>query len=237
MKDFVCSLLFASVAPLATNAAIVLFEDFEDSAVAYSLSDAEASDGLNDYWGRVDSDGISISAANSFGTPPSGTSFFAAEDIGKDPGITGTGYVTFENVAIAGLADLSIGAYFASSYESGYFWSDGDLVTVQYQIDGGGYTDLFQITHNGSGRAAVDSNFDGLGEGTTIGQFQPFSWAIEGTGSLLDLRIGAASLGGAVSIAFDDVSVSGTAIPEPKTYALVLGSLAAFGLAFRRRQA
>ncbi len=214
---------------------IILFEDFEDGTVSYTTSNGEFTDGSEDYFTRTD--GSNISGQVSF-TGGAGSGFFAGQDLdgdGEDP----IQVVFFNGIDIDGFTDLSWSTLFAEDDDgTSEDWDASDFVHVDYQIDGGGFQNLFWLENNGStfnSAPQVDTDFDGTGDGAVITDaFTNFSSAITETGVLLDVRITVALDSGDEDIAFDNFLIEGTptAVPEPGT----LGFLAILGLGFIRRK-
>lgn len=213
----------------------LFIENFEDSTISYTLSTAESSDGTNDYFGRVGPDGgLTIDNANTPSGLPSGTGFFGAEDIDNAPTpVTLPGVITFNSINITGATDLEFSGFFAGSGSASYDNSPGnDFLQVEYQIDSGSFMDLFALASNGTGVSdplAVDTDFDGTGDGAVITTTATqFTRPITGTGSTLNLRISVASNGNTEAFFFDDIEIQGTTeIPEPST---LLGTLLAVGM-------
>jgi hypothetical protein len=225
-----CLAAFTTAATAGANT--LLFEDFEDDTVTYTLNQTEFSDGSGDYFTRTD--GSNIAGSVNF-TNVQGTSFFAAQDIDGDG--TNPGVQTF-SLSIAGFQNLAFSAFFAEDDDgSDQDWDDTDFVHVDYQIDGGGYLPLFWLENDGSTfntAPLVDTDFDGIGDGAEITDaFTSYSASIPGIGSILDLRFTYSLDSGDEDIAVDNISITGTVIPEP----LAVGGAALLGVVglLRRR--
>ncbi|MEM9827649.1 MAG: PEP-CTERM sorting domain-containing protein [Planctomycetota bacterium] len=227
-------LLFASAA-----SADLFLEDFEDSSVGYTTSVNEFSDGSGDYFGRVGVDGITIGGAVSF-SGTQGTGFFAAQDIDGE-GDSAEQSLTFSGIDISGFFNLGFSGFFAEDDDgSNQDWDDSDFLMVEASIDGGNFEQVFRIANDGStfnSAAFVDTDLDGVGDGAEITDtFTQFSSAINGTGDLLDLRITMSLNSGDEDIAFDNIAITGKAVPDPTTLVLFgIGGLGAVG-SYRRRQ-
>ncbi|WOO42622.1 PEP-CTERM sorting domain-containing protein [Rubellicoccus peritrichatus] len=239
--------LLAAGALCATtaNAVTVLFEDFEDSTVGFTTSITESSDGFNDYFGRVGATGISVNANVEF-TNIQGSGYFAAQDMdaagtGDPAAPDGLATLTWSGLNITGLTSLDFSAFWAEDDDgSNQDWdSADDFVLVEYQIDAGGFQNLFAIENDGTQfntAPQIDTDFNGIGDGAEITSvFTEYSALIAGTGSSLDLRITIDLNSGDEDIAFDNVTISGTAVPEPSTYAAI-GGLVALGVVMLRRR-
>lgn len=232
-----CAILVAS-AFSSLQADIVLFEDFEDNTVNYTVDRSEFHDGVSDYF--------TITPLNSAANPVSpytgfgGSNYFAAEDIDDGNTRPSTGTLSF-NVGIAGFTDLNLDLLFAAggngagvpSYDS----NDGFLVTAQ--IDGGSIQNLLAFDAVGTTNQLLrqDTDFDGTGDGfLPSSAFTAFNGlAIAGTGSNLVVEIFIASNDGNTEFAFDNVTINGTsAVPEPSSL-MVIGMFSMAGLLRRCR--
>ncbi|NWK55922.1 PEP-CTERM sorting domain-containing protein [Verrucomicrobiaceae bacterium N1E253] len=248
--NLLAGLFFASTASLP--ATLVLFEDFEDSIVNYVQTNAGDSTLIPDNTSELFPDrnyfGI-ISFADTVGTElnynnQQGGGFYGAEDTDS----TSSGNIDliqleWTGVQVAGATGITFSGLFAEDDDfPNEDWDGDSSLVVQAQIDGGGFVDLFAIRSTGgaiNSAPSVDTNFDGIGDGTEITDtFTEFSADIDsalGTGSILDLRITISNLNaGDEDIAFDNITVTTSQVPEPS--ASLLLALAGFsGLARRRR--
>ena len=153
------------------------------------------------------------------GVSASGTnSYFAAMDINGE-GAASLQTLTFSGININGQNGLTFKGLFAEddSSDGSEDWDANDFVHVDYQIDGNGYQNLLHFEGTGTNtEPQVDSDFDGVGDGAALTPtFTEFSAAINGTGSVLDLRITIRLEAGDEDVAFDDISVengSGSAL-------------------------
>ena len=208
----------------SADAATVLYEDFEDTTLTYSVDNPEFTDGAWDYWTRTDGTNIQVRADHQPGTPPSGTFYFGGNDM--DSGGTVPSSQTFSGLDITGLTDIQFSVYVAQSPGATNNYTLDSAVDFKYQIDGGGYTSMFATSKNASDGGA---NIDGTALSDTFAQF---THDIVGTGSTLDIQITWNLPDSNQSTFIDDVQV--TAVPEPTTTALLgLGGLA---LILRRRK-
>jgi hypothetical protein len=205
--------------PLAVHAqtqTIALLEDFEDATVEYVTSDGEFSDGTADFFTRTDGSNVSTSYEV---TGADGSFYFAAQDINGEGGPDAQS-ITFGGIDITGLSALSFSALFAEDDDfPNEDYDEPDYVRVYVSIDGAPETQIFGIENNGdtfNSPPFVDTDLDGTGDGTEITEsFSPFSAAIAGTGSTLDLRIEISLDSGDEDIAIDNVAIQGMASNLP----------------------
>lgn len=222
-----------------SNAATILLEDFEDTAVAYVASNGEFHDGSSDYFSIV-RPGTETDAATSFEFAGfGGDQYFAAEDI--DDGLTrpATQTLTF-TVNIFGYENIEFSTLFAAGGNDdnpAYDSNDGFLITAT--IDGGVTQNLLAFEAEATTNATLrqDTNFDGTGNSPIDinHNFESYASPIVGIGSELVLTITVSSNDGNGEFAFDNVLLEGDfVIPEPSS-----ALLAFFGSAFlfgRRRK-
>ena len=172
-------------------------EDFEADGAGsmYILSTtdgAQFSDGGGDFFTQIPSNSVTgayaVSGQNNAG-------FFAAQD--TDGEATG-GYsltMTFDDVNIATQSSLELHMLVAEDAPSdtNQDWDADSRLTVAVDIDNSGtFTDVLQFAAQGATNTqpALDTTFDGIGDGTALSDvFQTFTAAIAGTGSLMDIRI------------------------------------------------
>ena len=214
-------LLITSSAPAALAATQTpLNEPFDDST-QFSTSTPFFSDGNGDYFGISDG-----AAGGDFGagTVPSAlkpyTGFTGSFLTGMDmdgEGATLPITVEWTGINIAGLTDLNFSGDFAEFFDTpGDIDEAGELILVEYQIDGNGYNNLLQFVgadfdnppFNGFFRE--DTDFDGIGDGLTLGSAaQSFTKAIAQTGTTMDLRLTVSVNAGDEDFAVDNFVISG----------------------------
>lgn len=219
-------------------ASIILLEGFEDDLVTYTSS---ANDNLSeltslDYYGRLQhSHSLSPSALQY--SNRQGDGFYGVQDT---DGVTGTPVsavsLVWGNIDIANWTDLSLSWWLAEDKASdGNEDFDHDTqFLIETQIDNSGFRELFSIralrvaADRFNHAAAVDDNFDGIGDGQRLNDsFQQFSRDLQ-LGNSLDIRVNFLNFNaGDEDIAFDQLMLSGNAnipasvkVNEPPTYLL-----------------
>lgn len=223
MKKILLLFLFAiSINTLFSQA---LFEDFEDATITYSATPADDLTAINfeNYFGRIAPDTDTPPTDISF-TNSQGSGYYGAHDTDDaNSGNIDEIMLNFTGVDITGLTNLAFSIFVAEDDDGGsQDWDSNSSFLVTYQIDGGGYTNLFAIESSGGTNTepAEDTDFNGSGDGTAITDaFALFSKPIVGTGTTLDLRITISNLdAGDEDIAFDNITIEGDT-PTPITLA------------------
>ncbi len=199
-------------------------ETFETdgNGTRYTTSIVEFSDGGMDYFIRTD--GSTIGSSIEF-TGVTG-SYFAVMDVdaanaGGSGGPT-SATMDFTGIDISGKTNLQFAISIAEDDDgANQDWDDDTELSIEYQIDGGGYQNLLAVqakelrddgSADGSNKApAIDTNFDGTGDGVEISAaFTEFTSAIAGTGTTLDIRVNFNVLNaGDEDIAIDNIKVTG----------------------------
>lgn len=177
-------------------------ESFEDdgNGTRYTTSVAEFSDGFEDYFGRVDDDGITISTSEVVYQNQTG-GYFGAMDTDGD-GQPANLTLDFTGIDITGQTALNIALSIAEDDDgTNQDWDDVTFFKVHYQIDGGGYNTILAVeakelrddaTSNATNKApAIDTNGDGFGDGQEITDtFTEFIMNITNSGgTTLDIRL------------------------------------------------
>ena len=201
----------------------LLFEDFEDATITYTATPADslADIGDRDYYGRV---AFSALPATVNYSNQQGLSFYGAQDI-DSAAVTATAIMlNWTGVNITGFENLNLSYFFAEDDAPGLEdWDSTDSVRLAVQVDGGGFTDVFAIEaeENPIGDQVnnaprVDTNFDGIGDGTEITDvFTQFSNAIP-TGSVLDIQLTIQGFNALdEDIGFDNLLLAGDPIDVP----------------------
>ncbi|WP_293119281.1 ExeM/NucH family extracellular endonuclease [Okeania sp. SIO1I7] len=189
-------------------------ENFETdgNGTRYTTSIPEFSDGAGDFFTRTDGNNIGsfYEVLN-----PEGSFYFAAQDIDGE-GAASQQTLTFSGIDISGFTNLNFSTLLAEDDDgSSQDWDVPDFVLFEYQIDGGGFTNLLGIESvpdgdNFNAVPAQDTDFDGDGDGTEVTDtFASFSSAIAGTGSTLDLRITFDLDAGDEDLAIDNIEITG----------------------------
>ncbi len=232
------------------QASLIFLEDFEDSTITYHSSDPDALNDLanRDYYGRVNS--ADLHSATHYQNIQ-GNSFYAVQDTdGALPTAASTVTLSWSNINISLWENISLSWFLAEDNSSDGF-EDFDANTgfnIVAQVDNGGFFNLFSVRSmlgsNGSRTntaPAVDTDFDGIGDGQLItDNFEAFSVAIA-EGGLLDIKVSFSNFNAQdEDIAFDHLSLVGDLkdvqrsgainVPEPRTYLLMLLALAALYL-------
>ena len=194
-----------------------------DSAAGFTTSAGFFSDGSFDYFGI--SDGLG-GGDFGVGAAPSGIkaytgntgNFLTGMDLdGEGAAVPVT--ATWENIDISGLSDLKFSGDFAEFFDDPGDIDAGDFMRVRARVDGGAWFDVIDFrgadfsssggTFNGVFRR--DTDFDGTGDGTALGNaLQNFMVDIGESGSLLDLQFEISVDSGDEDFAVDNFKIIGT---------------------------
>jgi len=199
----------------------ILFEDFENSGssrvgVIYSTeADALADIESENYYGVLNA----TSGANVTYTNIQGVDFYGAQD--TDNAMGGGGslnpvVLNWSGINISGFTNLNLSWFVAEddAADGNEDWDRSSSVRLEVQIDGGGFSNLFAIESISATdlnqEPSVDTDFDGVGDGTVITDtFAKFNNAIE-NGTTLDIRLTIEDLDtGDEDIAFDNLLLTG----------------------------
>ncbi len=229
--------------PAATT---IMFEDFEDAdltngggtdptgyvynnVVGQAFVDEFSELGIENYWGRFDADTLTLPPVLNYTdtAPQVGTGFFTAQDTDST---LASGNV---DVIVLDWTGIDVAAFTSGLTMSWYVAEDDDGINedwdittsfrLQYQIDSGGYINLFAIEGEsatvGNRPPRVDTNFDGVGDGDEITDtFTLFTTGVGPiaalpTGTTLDIRLIIEDLDTSdEDIAFDNLLLQGTPV-------------------------
>ena len=146
-------------------------ETFETDAngTNYNTSIDEFSDGANDYFIRTDGSDLAGSVQIN---GAEGSFFFGAQDIDGE-GATLPVTLTTAQIDVTGLSNLDLAVLLAEDSElPDLDWDPDDYVHFTYTLDGGAPQDLLwieaDIDSGFNGNAAIDTDFDGIGDGQVL---------------------------------------------------------------------
>ncbi|MGB3653680.1 MAG: calcium-binding protein [Rivularia sp. (in: cyanobacteria)] len=214
------------------NRIAVVLNDTFDNDSQFSKSSKFFSDGSEDYFGISDGD-----TQNNYGSgnPPSGikaytgftNKFLTSQDLdGEGASLPIT--LTWSNLDIKWLTDLQFSADFAEFFDSPGDIDAGDSIKLYYSIDGGQEQNLLwfsgadfdNTTSNLNGVFRQDTDFDGVGDDTALGNVaQNFTAAIAGSGSKLDIKLEINLDAGDEDFAIDNFLITGITAPITGTEA------------------
>lgn len=222
MKHFY-SLIFALfILNLSFGQTVIFQETFENynNGTTYTTSQPEYSDGGGDFFGRTDLDGsafdsndLTVGSYYSLSNTE-GNFCFAAMDIdaANETGSGGSSSQTLniDNLNVDGFSNLSFVILLAEDDDGGnQDWDASDGLTIEVQLDEGGFNPILAVksVSSSNGEPAIDTDFDGVGDGTSItSSFQEFTAAIP-QGSILDIKISFNFNSGDEDIAIDNLRV------------------------------
>jgi hypothetical protein len=148
---------------------------------------------------------------------PAGDFFWAVEDTDEAlPGGNGNPVQTLEftGINIAAHTGLEFSGLFAATQQFfgigfPYNAGQGEHIKVLYQVNGAGYQNGVWFTANADSHLALDTDFDGTGDGAElIDTFLPYSFGVP-DGNTLDLRIEVKADSASEEVAFDSLMVTG----------------------------
>lgn len=248
MRLLIATIAFFLVSEVAI-ADIIMLEDFEDASVNYSISSPDdfAAVADSDYYGIVNA-GTGLPGDITYANPQ-GNGFYGAQDTNGPLTTNPVDVIVMDySINISNYENLAFSMYVAEDDSTDGFedWDSSSSMRVEYQIDGGGFFDLFAIESeigtdgNQTNEAArEDTDFNTVGDGAEITDtFSLFSKSLIGTGSVLDLRLTIEDLNtGDEDIAMDNILIEGdfVGVPEPSSLIFV-GAISALLLLRRRRR-
>jgi hypothetical protein len=238
MKALITCLLFLLL-PTSSQAAIIFIEDFEDDKLTYTASspDALLDIGNNDYYGRLNatSQPSNLSYDNRLGN-----GYYGVQDTdGAEPSALDVIDLYWNNIDISQWENLALSWFIAEgdSRDGNEDIDSSTRFTIMTQIDGNGFTNLFAVASTGTNTAPqIDTDFDGLGDGSEITNIFTQYFQTIATGTLLDIKVSFENFDAAdEDFAFDHLTLTGdvisspgsgaTNIPEPPVMILVLIAL------------
>jgi len=187
-------------------------ENFETDAngTNYNTSIAEFSDGANDYFIRTDGSDLAGSVEIN---GVEGSFFFGAQDIDGE-GATLPVTLTTAQIDVTGLSNLDLAVLLAEDSELPELdWDPGDYVHFTYTLDGGTPQNLLwieaDIDSGFNGNAAIDTDFDGVGDGQVLTDvLTEFSAGFDVSGaSTLEIQVEFQLDSGDEDIALDNLRV------------------------------
>lgn len=164
----------------------------------------EHDDGGGDYFYR----GLISGFSGTSYSGGDGSNCYAGEDTDGDG--PGECVVTLETIDIDGFTNIQLAMEAAADVNNEF--EPSDYILLQASVDGGAWTDIggFRGVSNYNTALKEDTNLDGSGDGTELGQtFQDFAWALGSTGSTLDVRVLFLMNSGGEAAAFDNIRVTG----------------------------
>ncbi len=194
-----CFILYYLVLTHSIISAQFWSHNFE-SIGGYTASITEFSDGVEDYWGRIDLTNKVMTDGTAIGNGASSVSGFGGDWVFGGCDIDGEGAIlpvniVFDDINISGKDKLLFQVKLAED-DDGILedWDASDYVRFYYDIDNSGtWSNLLFIENDSSTTntaPGIDSDFDGDNNGTLITDtFVLFEKYISGTGSTIDIKI------------------------------------------------
>ena len=234
----------------------ILFEDFEDSVVTYTTNVPDDLSDINnfDYFGRIASDTSTPPGAISFANPQ-GNGYYGVQDSdAANSGDVDTLELLWSNIDTSNYTNLQLSWFIAEDDSADGFedW-DGPSSFIIEVDSGSGFQQIFGVEsefgtdgNEVNEKPRVDTNFDGIGDFTEITDvFTQFTTGIGGAfnggPALADaptysIRVTFAFLdAGDEDFAFDNLLLTGTAVPEPLMLGVLFFGVGAFTARRRRR--
>lgn len=208
MKKLYFLLIALTITSFSFGQTTVFQESFETGNSG--TASVTCNDGFYDFFTRTN--GSDLGNGNYIATGGDGTFYFAAQDIdATECGASATETLTFSGINITSYTNLTLALLAAEddASDGNQDWDSTDNVLIEAQIDGGGYSTVIAFESTGASNSvpALDTNFDGEGDGTQLtSSFQEFTASL-GTGGTLDLRITFTLNSGDEDIAIDNIRV------------------------------
>ncbi|WP_051229620.1 T9SS type A sorting domain-containing protein [Psychroserpens burtonensis] len=194
-------------------------ESFETNTngTNYTTSEAEFSDGFNDFFLRTDGSDINASyEVNGV----DGAFIFAGQDLDGE-GATLPLSVSTIAIDVTGLSNVDFAILLAEDDDgTNQDWDDADYVNITYSLDGGADQNLIWIRSEAAGSNSaprLDTDFDGTGDGAEItSTFTEYVENIILSGnSSITFRIEMSLNSGDEDIAFDNIRVVNGFVAQP----------------------
>lgn len=222
------SMHLLSISLIAADETIFI-EDFEDADVAYSVShpDNLISQNNYDYYGRLDANNLPNNLNyNNY----QGSGFYGAQDINASDSSIQRITLTWSDIPIAQYRNLALSWYVAedAAEDGSQDWDSTSSFRIETQINSSAVETIFAIEaqhtagdlYNHAPR--IDNDFDGIGDGIVIGNtFSYHERSIE-DGDWLTIYVIIEKLNdGDEDIAFDQLKLTGSFVPESAQYPLI----------------
>lgn len=207
----------------------IFIEDFEDANVGYTVShpDNLANQGNYDYYGRLDANNLpsNLNYSNLLGD-----GFYGAQDINANDSSIEKITLSWSNIAITQYQNLSLSWYVAEDVaeDESHDWDSTSSFRIEAQINSSAVETIFAIEAQHSAEELynhapqIDSDFDGIGDGTIIDNTFSYYERPIGNGDWLTIHVIIEKLNdGDEDIAFDQLRLTGHFVPEPAQYSLI----------------
>jgi hypothetical protein len=212
----VASTMSAFTCSSATAGAVLYSQDFESSNTGYSSDIGEFQFGSSSHFLRTSSAPANV--LNN--TDGNYVSVLSTAFDNRTPTITSSSF------DISGESQLQFAIDIATG--SSPIWADASNVVFEYQIDGGGWNNIFTADNDGT-------NFPEIGDVVITNSFETFTANLNGlSGTNMEVRVFFASLQNAENLSIDNMTVS--VVPLPAAGFAGLGMLAMMGLYRRIRR-
>ena len=204
-----------------------------ESTGGYSTSITEYTDDT-DYFLRTNGSNITSTAEYE---NIQGSYYFAAQNIDGIVPVT----LTINDVDISGQKNLNFSIYLAEDDDgSNQDWDDDDYLHIDYDVDNSGtFTNLIHVEGSDDGlntEPKIDTNFDGIGNGTAItNTFTIFSESIPETGLLIDIKLTFNLDLAQEDIAIDNIRLTGfESIADPSSFSASTASASQINLSWSK---
>jgi hypothetical protein len=207
----------------------IFIEDFEDVDITYTVSQPDdlTAKSHYDYYGRMDANNLPSNLNyNNF----QGNGFYGAQDINYSDSNIEQIKLIWSNIAIGQYQDLVLSWYVAedAAEDGSQDWDSTSSFRIETQINNSAVETIFAIeAQHSSGdlynhAPRIDSDFDGIGDGMLIDNtFSYHERSIE-DGDWLTIHVIIEKLNdGDEDIAFDQLKLTGSFVPEPAQYPLI----------------